>query len=122
MKRILKLFAVLWLIVGCSASQSTTQKLAGEYVYDDDGDEYTITIESPDGKDNTSGNASYEYDGNNNRTYYGKYKVYEGTKTVVIDLDDGSLSGETVKFNYDLDNGTLTAITSSDNGYVFKKK
>lgn len=118
MKRILKLFAVLWLIVGCSAGQSTTQKLAGEYVYDD-GDEYTIIIESPDGKDNTSGNASYKDDDD---AYYGTYKVYEGTETIVIDLDDGSLSGETVKFNYDLDNGTLTAITSSDNGYVFKKK
>lgn len=120
MKRILKLFAVLWLIVGCSAGQSTTQKLAGEYVYDDDGDEYTIIIESPDGKDNTSGNASYKDDDDD--AYYGTYKVYEGTETIVIDLDDGSLSGETVKFNYDLDNGTLTAITSSDNGYVFKKK
>lgn len=121
MKRILKLFAVLWLIVGCSASQSTTQKLAGEYVYDDDGDEYTITIESPDGKDNTSGNASYEDD---KESYYGTYKVYEGTEMVVVELDDNSFSGITLKFQYDLDSKTLTAASQRIfyKGTVFNKK
>lgn len=118
MKRILKLFAVLWLIVGCSATQSTTQKLAGEYVYDD-GDEYTIIIESPDGKDNTSGNASYEDD---DTTYYGTYKVYEGTETVVVELDDNSLSGITIKFQYDLDSKTLTGNSGNAKGVVLNKK
>lgn len=119
MKRILKLFAVLWLIVGCSATQSTTQKLAGEYVYDDDGDEYTIIIESPNGKDNTSGNASYEDD---DIAYYGTYKVYEGTEMVVIELDDNSLSGITLKFQYDLDSKTLTGSSGNAKGIVLNKK
>ena len=121
MKRILKLFAVLWLIVGCSASQSTTQKLAGEYVYDD-GYETTIIIESPDGKDNTSGNASCEFD--NDETYYGTYKVYEGTEMVVVELDDYSLSGMTLQFHYDLDSKTLTADSSRllTKGAVLNKK
>lgn len=120
MKRILKLFAVLWLIVGCSATQSTTQKLAGEYVYDDDGDEYTIIIESPDGKDNTSGNASYKDDDDD--AYYGTYKVYEGTEMVVIELDDNSLSGITLKFQYDLDSKTLTGSSGYAKGIVLNKK
>lgn len=115
MKRILKLFAVLWLIVGCSASQSTTQKLAGEYVYDDDGDEYTITIESPDGKDNTSGNASYEDD---DHSYYGTYKVYEGKEMVLVKLDNHTIDGATIKAHYDLDSNTLTV----NKGIVFNKK
>ena len=68
MKRILKLFAVLWLIVGCSATQSTTQKLAGEYVY------------------------------------------------------DNSLSGITLKFQYDLDSKTLTGSSGYAKGIVLNKK
>lgn len=120
MKRILKLFAVLWLIVGCSATQSTTQKLAGEYVYtDDDGEESTIVLESPDDKDNTSGNASYKDDDD---AYYGTYKVYEGTKMVVVELDDNSLSGITIKFQYDLDSKTLTGNSSNAKGIVLNKK
>lgn len=119
MKRILKLFAVLWLIVGCSVTQSTTQKLAGEYVYtDDDGEESTIVLESPDGKDNTSGNASYKDDD----AYYGTYKVYEGTEMVVIELDDNSLSGITLKFQYDLDSKTLTGSSGNAKGIVLNKK
>lgn len=42
MKRVLKVlnvFLILLLVVGCTTSQSVTQKLAGEYVYyDDDGE------------------------------------------------------------------------------------
>lgn len=120
MKRILKLFAVLWLIVGCSVTQSTTQKLAGEYVYtDDDGEESTIVLESPDGKDNTSGNASYKDDDD---AYYGTYKVYEGTEMVVIELDDNSISGITLKFQYDLDSKTLTGSSGNAKGIVLNKK
>lgn len=40
MKRVLKVlnvFLILLLVVGCTTSQSVTQKLAGEYIdYDDD--------------------------------------------------------------------------------------
>ena len=115
MKRILKLFAVLWLIVGCSASQSTTQKLAGEYV----GDEVTIILESPDGKDNTSGNASYEDD---DHSYYGTYKVYEGKEMVLVKLDNHSIDGATIKFHYDLDSKTLTFNFGRSNSVVLNKK
>lgn len=119
MKRILKLFAVLWLIVGCSAGQSTTQKLAGEYVGDDDGEEVTIILESPDGKDNTSGNASYEDD---HHSYYGTYEVYEGKEMVLVKLDNHSIDGATVKFHYDLDSKTLTFNFGRSNSVVLNKE
>ena len=50
MKRVLKVlnvFLILLLVVGCTTSQSVTQKLAGEYIdYDDDGDvNKTIILE-----------------------------------------------------------------------------
>lgn len=44
------------LVVGCTTSQSVTQKLAGEYIdYDDDGDvNKTIILEKPKSGDDTS--------------------------------------------------------------------
>ena len=115
MKRSLKLFAVLWLIVGCSAFQSTTQKLAGKYVCVVDGDKVTIILESPNSKDNTSGNASYEDD---DHSYYGTYKVYEGKEMVLVKLDNHTIDGATIKAHYDLDSKTLTV----NKGIVFNKK
>lgn len=115
MKRILKLFAVLWLIVGCSAGQSTTQKLAGKYACVVNGDKVTIILESPNGKDNTSGNASYEDD---HHSYYGTYKVYEGKEMVLVKLDNHTIDGATIKLQYDLDSKTLTG----NKGIVFNKK
>ena len=42
------MFLILLLVVGCTTSQSVTQKLAGEYIdYDDDGDvNKTIILEN----------------------------------------------------------------------------
>jgi len=122
MKRILKLFAVLWLIVGCSAFQSTTQKLAGKYVCVGDGHKLTIILESPNGKDNTSGNASGELD--DDKTYYGTYKVYEGKEMVLVKLDNHTIAGATMKFHYDLDSKTLTFVSRSGKigSAVFNKK
>ena len=110
MKRILKLFAVLWLIVGCSAFQSTTQKLAGKYVCVVDEDKVTIILESPNSKD-----ASYEDD---DHSYYGTYKVYEGKEMVLVKLDNHTIDGATIKAHYDLDSKTLTV----NKGIVFNKK
>lgn len=110
MKRVLKVlnvFFILLLVVGCTTSQSVTQKLAGEYVYyDDDGDvRQTIILEKPKSGDDTSGNATYML---HDTTYYGTYKVYESSKTVVIEYDDYSLSGDSIELTFDLDNNTLS--------------
>ena len=90
MKRVLKVlnvFFILLLVVGCTTSQSVTLKLAGEYIdKDDDGDvNKTIILEKPKSGDDTSGNATYKLLDANDTIYYGTYKVYENTKTVVIE-------------------------------------
>mgnify|MGYP004513072317 CR=1 FL=1 len=109
---VLKIFAILLLVVGCglTQSQSVTQQLAGEYVnYKDNGNEnYTIILEEPKSKDDTSGNATYMLNGINETTYYGTYKVYESSKKVVIEYDDYSLSGDSIELTFDLENNTLT--------------
>lgn len=107
---VVKIFAVLLLVVGCSntITQSVTQKLAGEYVmYDNGKEKRSIVLEKPKSNEDT-GNATYTYLGVNEETYYGTYKVYESSKTVVIEYDDYSLSGDTLELTFDLENKTLT--------------
>ena len=114
---VLKIFAILLLVVGCGAtqSQSVTQQLVGKYVmHDSDGREFSITLDEPESKDDTSGNASF-YMGNRKKEYYGVYDVYESSKTVVISYDDGWTKNTTKKLNYDLENNTLTL--EQGNGY-----
>ena len=43
--------------------------------------------------------------------------VYENSKTVVIEYDDYSLSGDSIELTFDLDNNTL-----SDHYLVFEKQ
>jgi len=122
---VVKIFAVLLLVVGCgnTITQSVTQKLAGKYVmYDSDGRKFSITLEEPESKDDTSGNASF-YMGNREKEYYGSYEVYESSKTVVISYDDGWSKNSTKELNYDLENDTLSLEHS--NGYgvgVYEKQ
>ena len=117
--KVLNVFFILLLVVGCTTSQSVTQKLAGEYIdYDDDGDvNKTIILEKPKSGDDTSGNATYKLHDANDTIYYGTYKVYENSKTVVIEYDDYSLSGDSIELTFDLDNNTL-----SDHYLVFEKQ
>lgn len=87
-----------------------------------DGHKLTIILESPNGKDNTSGNVSCEID--DDETYYGTYKVYEGKEMVLVKLDNHSIGGSTVKFHYDLNSKTLTFVSRSGRigSAVFNKK
>lgn len=121
---VVKIFAVLLLVVGCgnTITQSVTQKLAGEYVnYDNNGKEdYSIILEDPESNDDTSGNVTFNM-GNGKHVYYGSYEVYESSKTVVIDYDEGYIRNSTKKLTYDLENNTLT-LKHSNHEYVFEKQ
>lgn len=126
MRRVLKVlnvFLILLLVVGCTTSQSVTQKLAGKYVmYDSDGRKFSITLEEPESKDDTSGNASF-YMGNREKEYYGSYEVYEKSKTIVVSYDEGWSKNSTKELSYDLENNTLSLEHS--NGYgvgVYEKQ
>ena len=116
MKRILKImsiFLAILLVVGCGTSKSVTQQLAGEYAnYDKNGNkEFTIVLEGPKDKDDTSGKATYTA---RKHSYYGIYEVYEDSKVIIIKCDEGLIIR---KFKYDLDKETL-----SMDDWVFEKE
>lgn len=127
MKRILKIMSVFLaflLVVGCGTSKSVTQQLAGEYeTYTESGKVYeSITLEEPKSSDDTSGNASYDLHDSSHTVYYGTYKVYEKSKTVVIDYDDYSLSGDRIELTYNLGKKTMKYRDNGKHIYVFEKK
>ena len=115
MKRILKIMSVFLaflLVIGCGTSKSVTQQLAGEYAdYEHGKKEYSIILEAPKNKDDTSGKATYIV---RKHYHYGIYEVYEDTNVIIIKCDEGLV---TMKFEYDLDKETL-----SMDDWVFEKE
>lgn len=113
MKRILKLIMALLLISGCNAFKSTTQQLAGKYMYKDEDYTMTVVLKEPSSKDETSGECEVEDD---EAAYEGKYTVDEDTQTVKFRIKYGYFTEEVLKFKYDLSKKQLI-YTSEKNMY-----
>lgn len=118
MKKISKVMMALLLLSGCNAFKSTTQQLAGRYMYKDENYTMKVVLKEPSSKDETSGECEVEDD---EVAYEGKYTVDEDTKTVNFKIKYGYFTEGVLKFKYDLSKGQLI-YTSKKNMYHGEEK